>query len=169
MPRGHSPPDHGLQHCDRAVRGSPQRCRAVLVLRPSGQCRPRTGPTRGPGAHGDREGDAQDSRGRARRWLPSRRHRARDAVPSAHADDVAHRAGLVPPLPLRRPGGRPSLRHGPLRRCGAGPSGQSAGRIEGDAGRRGGHAVVGRQRHLGIRPVGSDSSSRPNRIRSARL
>ena len=51
--------------------------------------------------------------------------------------------GLVPALPVRRPGRRPSLWDGPLR-CGrTGPSGQSAGRIQGDAGRRGGHAVVG--------------------------
>ena len=50
-----------------AVRSTPQRGSAVLVLRPSTKRRPRTGPTRGPGTHGDREGDAQDPRGRARR------------------------------------------------------------------------------------------------------
>ena len=49
-----------------------QRGGAILVLRPSGERRPRTGPTGGPGTHGDRGGDAQDSRGRARLWIPSR-------------------------------------------------------------------------------------------------
>ena len=70
--RRHCRPDHDLQHCDRAVRGTPQRGSAVLVLRPSGKRRPRTGPTGGPGTHGDREGDAQDPRGRARRRFPPR-------------------------------------------------------------------------------------------------
>ena len=49
-----------------------RRGRTVLLLRPSGEFRSRTGPTRGAGAHGNREGDAQDPRGRACRRLPSR-------------------------------------------------------------------------------------------------
>ena len=49
-----------------------QRGGQILLLRPSGQRRSRTGPAGSPCTHGDREGDAQDPRGGARRRLPSR-------------------------------------------------------------------------------------------------
>ena len=44
----------------------------ILVLRPSGERRPRAGPAGGPRPNGDRESDAQDPRGWARRRVPSR-------------------------------------------------------------------------------------------------
>ena len=44
-------------------------------------------------------------------------------------------------------------RHGPLRSGDAGPSGQSAGRIKGHASRGEGHALLGPQSRLGVRPV----------------